>query len=74
MSGDYAEADAAIGAELRGWAWHYTDPDTGESLPGNLLDGCPCKGFRYRHHCKHYEAVAAEYRATQTATATIIAS
>ena len=72
MSGDYAEADKAIGDELRGWAWHYLDAATGESLPGNLLDGCPCKGFRYRHTCKHYEAVAAEYRASMTGAAVIM--
>ena len=38
---------------------------------GNLIDGCPCPGFRYRQNCKHYRAAATAYDATQRNAAII---
>lgn len=72
MSGrfDYEQAERDISAELRAVTWIYRAPD-GTITLGNLIDGCPCLGFRFRQRCKHYTAAADAYDAT-TKNAAII--
>jgi len=55
--------DKAMGDELRAVTWIYVSD--GKPEVGNLLDGCPCLGFRYRQKCKHYTAAADAYAAKQ---------